>query len=150
MIGYQWNLRYLLKHLIISALLLNAVICLSSQSLNGASAPQVSFSQLKSKDPIIADETLTTGWYEFDPYYTLIKDEGGVEFYSGLDAEMARAIASTIGYKVSLHPRGWEDQLTALKDGSQHFAPAATETEERKKFVYFSDSYRREENSFFC
>lgn len=102
-----------------------------------------------SKNPDIPDDTLTTGWFDSEPYYTLIKGEGGLEAYSGLDAELARAITHEFGYKVSLKPIEWSDQIENLKTGKQHFAASATFTEERTKFVYFSDPYRREENSFF-
>ena len=99
--------------------------------------------------PSIPDDILTTGWFDSEPYYTLVKGEGGLESYSGLDAELARAITHQFGYKISLKPIEWSDQIENLKTGKQHFAASATFTEERAKFVYFSDPYRREENSFF-
>jgi polar amino acid transport system substrate-binding protein len=99
--------------------------------------------------PSIPDNTLTAGWFDSEPYYTLIKSEGGFETYSGLDAELARAITQQFGYKISLKPIEWSEQIENLKTGKQHFAASATFTEERAKFVYFSDPYRREENSFF-
>ncbi len=99
--------------------------------------------------PSISDDTLTTGWFASEPYYTLIKGEGGLETYSGLDAELARAITHQFGYKISLKPIEWSQLIDDLKTGKQHFAASATFTEERSKFVYFSDPYRREENSFF-
>lgn len=99
--------------------------------------------------PSIPDDILTTGWFDSEPYYTLVKGEGGLESYSGLDAELARAITHQFGYKISLKPIEWSEQIENLKTGKQHFAASATFTEERAKFVYFSDPYRREENSFF-
>ena len=66
-----------------------------------------------------------------------------------MDAELARAITQQFGYKISLKPIEWGEQVENLKTGKQHFAASATYTEERAKFVYFSDPYRREENSFF-
>ena len=114
-----------------------------TQSVDSKKTKQIS------KNPSIPDDTLTTGWFDSEPYYTLVKGEGGVETYSGLDAELVRAIAHQFGYKISLKPIEWSDQIENLKTGKQHFAASATFTEDRAKFVYFSDPYRREENSFF-
>ncbi|MBH1989845.1 MAG: transporter substrate-binding domain-containing protein [Alphaproteobacteria bacterium] len=97
----------------------------------------------------IVDKKLRIGWVNFDPYYSLIKSEGGLERLTGLDAELVRAIAKAAGYSADYDFIQWGTQIQNLKEGKQHFAAAATFTEERSKFVYFSEPYRKEENSFY-
>ncbi|MCP5322613.1 MAG: TRIC cation channel family protein [Candidatus Paracaedibacteraceae bacterium] len=99
--------------------------------------------------PPIKNKNLTIGWFSLDPYYTIIKSEGGVQRLSGLDAELIKAIAKAADYKADFSFIQWGDQIQNLKQGTQHFAGAATFTEERSKFVYFSEPYRKEENSFY-
>jgi polar amino acid transport system substrate-binding protein len=98
----------------------------------------------------IKDKKLKIGWFDLDPYYTIIKSEGGLQRLAGLDAELVKAIAIAAGYTADYHFIQWGDQIQNLKIGAQHFAAAATFTEERSKFVYFSEPYRREENSFYA
>ncbi len=98
--------------------------------------------------PII-DKKLNVGWFSLDPYYSLVKSEGGLERLTGLDAELVKAIAKAAGYNADYSFIQWGTQIQNLKEGKQHFAAAATFTEERSKFVYFSDPYRKEENSFY-
>jgi len=97
----------------------------------------------------IKDKKLSIGWFDLDPYYTIIKSEGGLERLTGLDAELVKAIAKAAGYRANYSFIQWGDQIQNLKTGGQDFAAAATFTEERSKFVYFSEPYRREENSFY-
>ena len=97
----------------------------------------------------IVDKKLSIGWFNLDPYYSLVKSEGGLERLTGLDAELVKAIAKAAGYNADYSFIQWGTQIQNLKEGKQHFAAAATFTEERSKFVYFSDPYRKEENSFY-
>lgn len=97
----------------------------------------------------IKDKKLKVGWLNIDPYYSLVKSEGGLERLAGLDAELVKAITKAAGYQADYSFIEWGTQLQNLKVGAQHFAAAATATEERKKFVYFSNPYRKEENSFY-
>ena len=149
MIECQLNIVRVLKYLIVLTISLIVFNLKGLHAVPEAPAKQVSLSSKTSKDIAIADNVLTTGWFDSEPYYTLIKGEGGVETYSGLDAELVRAISHKMGYKISLKPIEWSEQIENLKNGVQHFAVSATFTEERTQFVYFSEPYRREENSFF-
>ncbi|MDP3935601.1 MAG: transporter substrate-binding domain-containing protein, partial [Alphaproteobacteria bacterium] len=97
----------------------------------------------------ITDKKLSIGWFNLDPYYTLRKSEGGVEHLTGLDTELVKAIAKTAGYNADYSFIQWGNQIQNLKEGKQHMASSATFTQERSQFVYFSDPYRREENSFY-
>lgn len=122
----------------------------SSEAKPAKAKPDETGQSLDNKDVIkIEDKKLTIGWFDLDPYYTIIKSEGGMERLAGLDAELVKAIAKAAGYKANYTFIQWGDQIQNLKFGRQHFAAAATFTEERSKFVYFSDPYRREENSFY-
>jgi polar amino acid transport system substrate-binding protein len=98
----------------------------------------------------IEGKKLSIGWFDLDPYYNLTKSEGGLEKLTGLDAELIRAIARAAGYSADYSFIQWGAQIQNLKEGKQHLAGAATFTEERSKFVYFSDPYRKEENSFYA
>jgi polar amino acid transport system substrate-binding protein len=100
-------------------------------------------------DPAILNNTLIIGWLESEPYNTPVNEEVGVNRYSWLDVELARSIANTAGLKVEYTVVEWDAQIDNIKTGKQHFAASATFTEERAKFAYFSDAYRKEENSFF-
>jgi polar amino acid transport system substrate-binding protein len=149
MIRQQTMILKLLRYAVILNIIL---IAFNGPKVSAASSKPVEHgSQASQQSPQNkpTDDVLTTGWFDSEPYYTLVKGEGGLESYSGLDAEMARAIAQQIGYKVKFTPIDWSDQIENLKNGAQHFAVSATYTEERTKFVYFSEPYRREENSFF-
>lgn len=107
----------------------------------------------KTSEPSLAVEnkksSLSIGWFDLDPYYFTTKGEGGIERLSGLDAELVKAIGKAAGYTINYKFIQWGDQIQNLKTGAQDFAAAATLTEERKKFVYFSEPYRVEENSFY-
>lgn len=118
----------------------------SSVKNNSTEAVQTSNSEEPSE---IKDKKLSIGWFDLDPYYTIIKSEGGLERLTGLDAELVKAIAKAAGYRANYSFIQWGDQIQNLKTGDQDFAAAATFTEERSKFVYFSEPYRREENSFY-
>lgn len=134
MIDGQLNIVRVLKYLIVLTVLLNIFNGAGLRAASEAPAKQVSISSKTSKDIPIVDNILTTGWFDSEPYYTLTKGEGGGETYSGLDAELVRAIAHKMGYKVSLKPIEWSDQIENLKKGAQHFAVSATFTEERTQF----------------
>lgn len=97
----------------------------------------------------IVDKKLKIGWFNLEPYYSLSKSEGGLEKLTGLDAELVKVIARTAGYTADYSFIQWGTQIQNLKEGMQHMSGAATFTEERSKFVYFSDPYRKEENSFY-
>lgn len=148
MIKHQFNILPLLRYLIlyISLIVMHYPQVHAASTSLGQEGSSTSHHTNKDK-PV--DDILTTGWFDSEPYYTLIKGEGGLESYSGLDAEMAKAIAHQMGYKVNFTPIDWSEQIENLKVGAQHFAVSATYTEERTKFAYFSEPYRREENSFF-
>lgn len=99
--------------------------------------------------PAIPNSTLIIGWLESEPYKASIKQEVSVSRYSWLDLELARSIATAAGYNIEYTIIEWDAQIDNIKAGKQHFAASATFTEEREKFAYFSDAYRKEENSFF-
>lgn len=105
--------------------------------------------ELDPANPKSSDRNLITGWFDMEPYYVMNKSEGGMERLTGLDAELVRAIVKAVDYNADYHFIQWGDQINNLKNGTQHFSAAATKTEERKSFVYFSDPYRKEENSFY-
>jgi polar amino acid transport system substrate-binding protein len=98
----------------------------------------------------VQDKKLSIGWFNLEPYYSIIKSEGGFEKLTGLDAELVKAIAKAAGYSAEYTFIQWGTQIQNLKEGKQHMAAAATFTEERSRFVYFSDPYRKEENSFYA
>jgi polar amino acid transport system substrate-binding protein len=96
-----------------------------------------------------SDKNLITGWFDMEPYYVMNKGEGGMDHLTGLDAELVKAIMKASDYNAEYHFIQLGDQVNNLKAGYQHFAASATVTEERKNFVYFSEAYRKEENSFY-
>lgn len=93
-------------------------------------------------------DTMTNGWYYWDPYqYTQATEAGPL--LTGLDVELTRAIAKAAGKKVTYDPISWKEHQDFLRNGSRDFASGATYTKERAEYVYFSKPYRYEEDSLF-
>jgi polar amino acid transport system substrate-binding protein len=93
--------------------------------------------------------TLTNGWYLWDPYQYTKKDEENHSELTGLDIELTRAITKLTGKKVVYKPVEWVQHQLDLKEGTRDFASGATYTDERAAYAYFSKPYRTEENSLF-
>lgn len=92
--------------------------------------------------------TLTNGWYLWEPYQFNRVTSGGYTL-TGMDIELARALAERVGIDIKYDPITWSRHQRELKEGKRDMAAGATYTEERGKFVYFSMPYRFEENSLF-
>lgn len=104
------------------------------------------FSDLKAEER--ETDTMTNGWYYWDPYqYTQTTEAGSL--LTGLDIELTRAIAKAAGKRVIYDPVSWKEHQEQLRNGTRDFASGATYTKERADFVYFSNPYRYEEDSLF-
>lgn len=91
---------------------------------------------------------LTGGWYLWPPYQFNQVSIGGVEL-TGMDIQLTKAIADLVGVKVTYEPVAWQQHQLDLKAGTRDIASGATYTDARAQYVYFSDTYRYEENSLF-
>jgi polar amino acid transport system substrate-binding protein len=91
---------------------------------------------------------LINGWYLWAPYQFNKVTSGGVVL-TGLDTEILKKISSKIGITVTFKKVDWDGHQGLLKYGTIDIAGAATYTDERAKYAYFSEPYRFEENSLF-
>tara|TARA_Y100000996_G_C22396969_1_gene591568 strand:+ start:103 stop:864 length:762 start_codon:yes stop_codon:yes gene_type:complete len=84
-------------------------------------------------------EKVILGYDDWRPYqYT---EAGKI---TGLDVDLLSAILKSTGCPFKLKSIGWKAHLRELKKGRVHLAPGASMTDERKKFAFFSESYRTE------
>lgn len=91
---------------------------------------------------------LINGWYLWEPYQFEKVTSGGLVI-AGLDIEVLKKISSKIGVIVGSKRVDWGQHQAFLKDGKIDVAVAATYTDERAEYAYFSEPYRFEENSLF-
>ena len=84
-------------------------------------------------------EKVILGYDDWRPYQ--FKEGGKV---TGLDVDLLSAILKSTGCPFKLKAIGWKAHLRELKKGRVHLAPGASMTDDRKKFAFFSDSYRTE------
>ncbi len=85
------------------------------------------------------EETLTMGTNAAFPPYEFKDDAGNV---TGIDAEIAAAIAEKLNMKLEIKDMAFDSLITAVSTGSVDIVLAGmTVTEERKEAVNFTDSY---------
>jgi polar amino acid transport system substrate-binding protein len=80
------------------------------------------------------------------PPYQQQETTAGFSVLKGLDFELTRAIFQKASLKVNYEERAWVAQLESIRSGEQHFALAATQTDERNEFAHFSNPYRIEKD----
>ena len=93
-------------------------------------------------------ETLTGGWYLWDPYQYLATP-GDSKSLTGLDIELQKQIMERAGYSINIPEISWKQHNEDLVEGNRDFAMGAFTTEEREKYNYLVGPYRYEENSVF-
>ncbi|HZH26516.1 MAG TPA: transporter substrate-binding domain-containing protein [Azospirillaceae bacterium] len=91
--------------------------------------------------PAKAQCALSVGWFNFPPYSTA---EAGAD-PTGLDIELARAVADAAGCQLRFQERSWTAILRGVEDGSIDMATSASRTPEREAFAYYASSYRQEQ-----
>lgn len=97
--------------------------------------------------PTAADAScaLRAGWTQY-AIYTFKDAQGKV---TGIDAELAKAIATDIGCALTLVELPWARILTEIKDGTLDMTSSASRTPERGTFARFSAPYREAEVAIF-
>ena len=94
------------------------------------------------------DQTMSTGWYLWDPYqYEDIKD--GIRVLTGLEIKLTQSIFSKTAKKPLYQRISWNAHQQKIKEGKIKFAAGATKTPTRELYAHFSQPYRYEENSLF-
>ncbi len=92
--------------------------------------------------------TLRSGWYLWEPYqYNKALASGNT--LVGMDIELIKKIAHSIGVDIKYDEVSWSQHQQDLRDGLLDIASGATYTDERAQYAYFSKPYRYEENSLF-
>lgn len=128
------------------------VILLLVPFFSGCSeAPQEETAAVVAEPPVDATTTpatecrLTMGWDPWAPYQ--YRDAAGN--ITGLDVEIARAIASTAGCELDFADGDWMDMLNRLRDGDVDVLAGATVTPGRAEFAEFTAPYRSESFTVF-
>ncbi len=85
------------------------------------------------------DNTLTMGTNASFPPYEFVGDDGDI---TGIDAEIAKAIADKLDMELEIKDMDFDSLLTAVDSGTIDVVLAGmTVTDERKESVNFSESY---------
>ncbi len=83
---------------------------------------------------------LTMGWDPWEPYqYRDVRGE-----VTGLDVEIAKAVAAAAGCELVFVDGQWMDMLNRLRDGDVDLLAGATATSGREAFAAFTAPYRSE------
>lgn len=94
-------------------------------------------------------KTLRGGWYPWMPYQYDSNPEDNLEYLTGWDVELMRAVARRAGWKLAWSETAWEPNLQKLRVGELDFALAASRNPERETYAWFSEPYRSEVVSLF-
>ena len=97
----------------------------------------IPYSHLFSQCP---KEKLNFGYDDWPPYQ--FKDSNKKP--TGLDIDIITTVLKEMNCPYILRTISWKAHISRLKKGKYHLAGGASKNEERKKFAYFSDSYRTE------
>ncbi len=98
--------------------------------------------------PVVFAESscvLKMGWEPWKPYQYIDENKQ----LTGLDIDLIRAIVKNMGCEVQLEKTPWRRQLFEAEYGRMHLVASASMTEERKKWAYFSESYREHKRVLF-
>jgi len=94
------------------------------------------------------DKKLRGGWSLWEPYQFYEFTHKG-KILSGMDIRIAQALSRDVKIKIAYEEVPWSQHLDDIRDGKKDVALAATHTEDREKYAYFSTPYRLEEDSLF-
>lgn len=72
------------------------------------------------------------------PPFVIRKPDGS---YEGIDIDLTRKLAKSLGVKVSYVPQGWDTIVVGLTQGKYDLIPALCKTEERAKVIDYSIPY---------
>ncbi|MGI5309270.1 substrate-binding periplasmic protein [Rheinheimera sp. WS51] len=92
---------------------------------------------ITSKEPSCV---MTIGIDAWEPYQYMSVNNKAI----GLDVEIATAALNTMGCSLLVEQGSWTELLLKLKAGEVDAVLGASKTDERQRFAYFSDAYRKE------
>ena len=127
-----------------------AVLALTLLALLGSVQALVSVAQaanLSQAPAVVRGEgmPLRGGWYPWEPYQYLKKEEERREL-TGLDVQLLReAIEGEIGQELELSQVSWSQHQQDLQTGRRDVAGGAFRTAARERYAYISQPYRFEE-----
>lgn len=107
---------------------------------NAAASPALGQSQ---------SQSLSVGWFPWDPYSHTEESAGNYRYLTGLDVELLRAALRESGPALTFLPRRWDGQMQAIADGTQDIAMGALVSDSTVAQVQFSQPYRNEWVSLF-
>ncbi|WP_428035943.1 substrate-binding periplasmic protein [Amphritea sp.] len=84
-------------------------------------------------------KTFSVGWLEWKPYQ--VSEAGRV---TGMDIELLDTIMNKAGCTYQLKNVPWERSMRYVRTGDLDMALGTSKTDERSKWAYFSEAYRRE------
>jgi len=125
----------------------------SSSAFASNSAPATS-KEAQSIDPSSCvqpprKDSLTAGWYRWEPYQFNRTASGGGSVLSGLDVRIVEILCRNLGLDVKYDEVSWKQHQLDLQSGARDIAAGATYTDARSEYAYFSIPYRFEEDSLF-
>ncbi len=72
------------------------------------------------------------------PPFVIRKPDGS---YEGIDIDLTRKMAGSLGAKISYVPQGWDTIVVGLTTGKYELIPALCKTAERAKVIDYSEPY---------
>lgn len=121
--------------LLVFALALSLVAC-GNNTTAPADEPATNTSTATESDEIVMGTNAAFEPFEF------VEESGVVDTFSGIDVEIAQAIAEKAGKTLKINDMEFESLLGALNTGKVDFVAAGmTANDERRKEVDFSDTY---------
>lgn len=106
----------------------------------GDSGQQAAQQQAAEPAPPSEPCKLVMGWDPWMPYQYRAAD-GSV---TGLDIEIASAVAASAGCALATHEGSWMQHLAMLEKGELDLVGGATKTPAREEFGWFTEPYREE------
>ncbi len=124
------------KHLLIILFSVLLIHSLPTSLIAGPDEKAISFQD---------ENTLTCGWYEWDPYQYEDKSNN----LTGLDIVLVNKIFENAGYQIKYRHIEWNEHQKDVKEGTTDLAAGAFYSKERDKYSYFCKPYRFERNSIY-
>ena len=97
---------------------------------------------------VLDKKVLKIGWNLSEPYQFNRLTSGGYTLV-GMDIELIKSFAHSVGIATEIEPMVWDKQQKELQKGTRDIAFGATYSDARAEYAYFSVPYRYEENSLF-
>lgn len=127
------------KFLILAVAIISLAACSQSDNDNDNDPDQVA-QGAADVEPQPAECELMMGWDPWEPYQYV----NAVGEVTGLDIEIARAVATEAGCELEVKQDNWMNLLQDIREGEIDLVAGATRTPEREDSAWFTTPYRTE------